>query len=112
MGEIEPCTDMKFYFKIFKTPSVCGGMPPLMNVNSVLIFQRARQLYFFYVQILTEFKNRFVFKEVDLICWVIIKVKLFYKISGIKFSSLELILSGFAVKPPPMKELKERCGYK
>ena len=41
----------------------------------------------------------------DLICWGIIKVKILYKISGMKFSSLELKLSGFAVKPPRMKGL-------
>ena len=62
----------------------------------------------FCVQILPELKNRFVLKDVDLICWGIIKVAILCKISGIKFSGLKLKLSGFAVKPPPMKELKQQ----
>ena len=76
-----------------------------------LTLWRARQLCFFYVQILPELKNIFLVKEVDRICWGIIKLKILYKISGMKFSSLQLKLSGFAVKPPPMKGLKRsiRC---
>ena len=62
-----------------------------------------RQIHFFYIQILPEFKNRFVLKDADLIYWGTIKAKILYKISEMKFSSLELELSGFAVKPPPMK---------
>ena len=38
----------------------------------------------------------------------IIKVKILCKISGIKFSSLELKLSGFAVRPPRMKGLTRK----
>ena len=64
-----------------------------------------RQLCFFYIQILPEHELRFVLKEVDLICWGIIKVKILFKISGMKFSTLKLTLSGCAVQPPPMKEL-------
>ena len=52
------------------------------------------------------FLNRFVLKEVDLICWGIIKAKIFYKISVMKFSSLELKLSGCAVQLLPTKGLK------
>ena len=33
------------------------------------------------------------------------KAKTLYKISGIKFSNLELKLSGCTVQPPPMKRL-------
>ena len=66
---------------------------------------------FFYVLILQELKNRFVLKNVDLICWGQIKVKILYKISGMNFSSLELKLNGFAVKPPPMKGLKAESKY-
>ena len=73
----------------------------------ILNFWRARQLCFFYVQILTELKNRFVLKYIDLIYWRLLKVKILYKISGMKFSSLELKLSSFAMKPPSMKGLKE-----
>ena len=60
-------------------------------------------MVFFYVQMLPELKNRFMLKEVSLIDWEIIKMKILYKISGIKFSRLELKLSGFVVKPPRMK---------
>ena len=45
-------------------------------------------------------------KEIDLICWGTIKVKILYKISGMKFCSLELKLCGFVMKPPRMKGLK------
>ena len=69
----------------------------------------ARELCFYYVQILPELKNRFVLKGVDLICWGIMKVRILYKISGMKFSSLELKLSGFAVKPLPIKGLMRNC---
>ena len=73
--------------------------------DALLTLLRARQLCFFYSQILPEFKNRFVLKEVDLICWEITKLKILYEISGIKFSSLELKLSVCAVQPPPVKGL-------
>ena len=76
--------------------------------QNLLTLWRARQLCFFYVQILPERKNRFVFYEVNLICWGIIKVKILYKISGMKFSSLELKLSVCAVQTPPLKGLKYR----
>ena len=66
---------------------------------------KGKRICFFYVQIVPELKKKFVLKDVNLICWGTIKVKILYKISGMKFSSLELKLSGFAVKPPPMKGL-------
>ena len=37
----------------------------------------------------TELKNIFVLKEMNLICWGTIKVKILYKVSGMKFSSPE-----------------------
>ena len=53
--------------------------------------------------------NRFVLKDVDLICWGILKVKIFYEISGMKFSNLELKLkfSNLELRSatPPMKGL-------
>ena len=54
-----------------------------------------------FVQILPELKKRFVLKDIerDFIFEGKIKVKILYKISGMKFRSLELKLSGFAVKP-------------
>ena len=76
-----------------------------------LTLWRARQLCFFYVRILPELNNRLILKEIDLICWGIVKVKILYKISGMKFSSLELKLNGFAVKPPPMKGLIKKLFY-
>ena len=66
---------------------------------------KGKTIMFLYVQILPEFMSRIVLKVVKLFCWGIIKVKILYKISGMMFSSLELKLSGFAVKPPPMKGL-------
>ena len=63
----------------------------------------ARQLYFIYDQIPPELKNGFVLKGTDLICGGIIKLKILLKISGMKFSCLELKSNGFAVKPPRMK---------
>ena len=66
---------------------------------------KSKTVKFFYVQILPELKKIFVLKDIDAICWGIIKAKILYKISGIKFSSPELKLSGFAVKPLPMKGL-------
>ena len=66
---------------------------------------KGKQLCSFYVQILPELNNRFILKVMDLICWEIIKVKILYKISGVKFNSLELKLCGFAVKPLRMKGL-------
>ena len=71
-----------------------------------LTLWRARQLSFFYVQILPELKNTFALKDIVPICWGIIKVKILYKISGMKFSSLELKLCCCAVQPPPLKGLK------
>ena len=40
------------------------------------------------------------------------KIKILYKISGMKFSSLELKLSGFAVKPPSMKGLIQNTNHR
>ena len=76
-----------------------------------LTLWRTRQSCLYYVQILPELKNRFVLKDVDLIFWGVIKVKNFWKFPGIKFSSLKLKLSGFAVKPPPMKGLKAESRH-
>ena len=36
-----------------------------------------------------------------------IKLNILCKISAVKFNSLEIKLSGCAVQPPPMKELKD-----
>ena len=82
-----------------------------LSSDSCLTLWRARQLYFFYVQIPPELKNRFVLKGTDLICWRIIKVKILLKISGMKFSCLEFKSNGFAVKPPRMKGLKDPNPY-
>ena len=103
-------TMLRFFLKMWKTKTNLLELQSkyVFRWNSktgckVLTLWRARQLSFFYVQILPELKNKFVLKEVDFICCVIIKVKLLYKISGMKFSSLES--GGFAVKPPPVKRL-------
>ena len=66
---------------------------------SLLTLWKVWHLCFFFVQILPELKKRFVLINVDPIYWRMIKVKILYKISGMKFSSLELKLNGFAVKP-------------
>ena len=60
-----------------------------------------------FVQILPELKKRFVLKDIerDFIFEGKIKVKILYKISGMKFRSLELKLSGFAMKIPPILQL-------
>ena len=71
----------------------------LLLVRQDFTLWRVRQLSFLYVQILPQLKNSFVLKDADLLCWGIIKVKFLYKITGIKFSSLELKLSGFATYP-------------
>ena len=56
---------------------------------------------------LPEVKDRFVLKGVNPIFRGIIKVKILYKFSGMKFGSLELKLSCCAVQPPPTKGLKK-----
>ena len=68
-------------------------------------------MFLFFSQIPPELKSRFVLTDVDLICWGLIKVKILQKFSRMKFSSRELKLSGFAVKPQPMKELKLKLKH-
>ena len=57
-----------------------------MHVNPL----KGKEITFLLCQIQPELKNRFMLKEVYLICWGIIKVKILYEISGMKFSPLEL----------------------
>ena len=45
-------------------------------------------------EILPEHTDRFVINIIGLICWGILKEKTLYKISEMKFSSLELKFSG------------------
>ena len=90
--------------------TICPPLSALVMIMFSLDFSsfnplKGKTITFLYVQILPELNNRFVPKEEDLVCWLIIKVKILNKSSEMKFNSLKLNLSGFVLKSSLMKEL-------